>query len=268
MKKVSIVILTYNSGSYIKSTLSSCFSQTYKNLEILIVDDGSSDGTEEYLNGINGIKLIKNQENKGISKNLNAAVNNCSGEFIIFLGHDDILPSDHVEKMIAEFDENVGFVHCNAIKIDSVGAIIKLTRNQKNQIKKNNDCIYYLSSNNFIQSCGLMFRKTIFQSFGGWDERYKLFGEWLSYIKFAEISEVRYCKSSVAYYRTHKTNIIKKIANEQKIEFNQYKKDCRSLALQSSKRKQTITEKMLTKCAFIINRIIGEIKNLKNMVNK
>ena len=100
--KVTIIIPVYNSAAFIEETINSCLRQTYKAVEIIVIDDCSTDGTIDYLKNVNGITLYMNSENKGISKNLNFAVRECSGDYVIFLGHDDILPCTHVEKMIIE----------------------------------------------------------------------------------------------------------------------------------------------------------------------
>lgn len=233
MKKkslVSIIILTYNSGEWLKDTIGSCFNQTYRELEIVIVDDCSTDGTLDYLRSLKIIKLIERDSNQGIPKNVNCGVKNSQGEYILLLGHDDILPCKHIELMMQEFEPNTGLVHCNSLKIDPNGNILNLARNPREQAKKNRKALQNLSVDNFISSCGLIFRKSIFLSFGGWDERYKLYGEWLSYIKFLQASEIKFCQASHAYYRLHNKSTMRMINNNQKADIREYKKTCRDLA--------------------------------------
>lgn len=232
MDKVAIVILTFNSGDYLHETISSCKSQSHKNLEIIIVDDNSNDGTIEYLQSLDGITVIFNHENKGISKNLNSAINQTDAKYIIFLGHDDILPSRHVEVMLKEIkkDPEIAFVHCNALKIDGEGNILGLSRKNNEQIKKSLNPLYFLAIDNFIQSCGLLFDREKFIAMGCWDERYKLYGEWLSYIKFSAKWKIRFCTKSHGYYRVHSNSTMKKINKEQKKQIRDYKKTCRDLA--------------------------------------
>lgn len=229
--KVSIVVPSYNSMEYINETLASCFSQTYSNLEVVVVDDGSTDGTRDYLDKNKNIIFLKNEQNCGISKSINRGVSATSGEFIILLGHDDILPCKHVEMMLESFCDGVGLVHCNALKINADGNIIRLARETAKQVNKTQDSLKSLAEDNFIQSCGLMFRKSVFESFGGWCEEYRLYGEWLAYIKFIGLSGIVYNKNAFALYRVHKKSTMRMINKDQKKSISAYKKYCRQLAL-------------------------------------
>lgn len=105
--KVSIIITNYNYGRYIKSTIKSALEQTYKNTEILIIDDGSTDGVSEqsiskyakkYSTRIKSYML----EHKGVVPVRNFSLEKASGDFILFLDADDLLPRDYVQKMLEE----------------------------------------------------------------------------------------------------------------------------------------------------------------------
>lgn len=105
--KVSIVITNYNYGKYIKGAIKSSVKQTYKNTEILILDDGSTDGISEgiilkYANKYP--EKIKSHmlSHRGVVSVRNFGLANITGDFIIFLDADDILPDDYVEKMLEE----------------------------------------------------------------------------------------------------------------------------------------------------------------------
>ena len=121
-KKVLIIIPTYNGEKYIKETIDSCLNQSYKNIEVIVIDDCSSDNTVEILRSYDDkIDLYVNRINQGIAKNLNKMLLGRTEDFYIFLGHDDILPKNHVKIMVSEFDDNTLFVHCNNIVIDKDG---------------------------------------------------------------------------------------------------------------------------------------------------
>lgn len=92
MKKsplVSIIIPTYNSGKTIIQTIESVKNQTYTNYEIIVVDDGSTDGTVEILKTIKGIKLIT-QANQGVSAARNRGIEEAKGDYIAYLDSDDL----------------------------------------------------------------------------------------------------------------------------------------------------------------------------------
>jgi glycosyltransferase involved in cell wall biosynthesis len=153
---VSIIIPTYNGEKYIKETIDSCLSQTYKELEIIVIDDCSNDSTVKILKEYgNKINLYLNKTNQGISKNINKGVKVSKGKYFIFLGHDDLLPKNHIEIMIKEFNNNdIVSVHCNSFLIDSNGNKIGFIREDYKQFKKTDNCLFELSLDNFISSCG------------------------------------------------------------------------------------------------------------------
>ena len=235
--KVSIIIPTFNTGIFIHETIASCKNQTYPNIEIIVVDDCSSDGTTlEALKTYSGLRLFKNKENLGISKTINFGANQATGDFILFLGHDDILPSFHVERMVKSFDADTSFVHCNALKIDQYNRLISLARDPRQQRSKTQKIFKNLAVENFIQSCGLMINRHMFVRIDGWDESYRLFGEWLSYIKLAQLGNVKYCQDTFAYYRVHKSSTMRLINRSYVKEILSYKNTCRTKALQLVKR--------------------------------
>lgn len=111
---VSIAVITYNSARYVQETLDSVFAQTYGYLELIISDDGSTDGTidlcEKWLQGHTerfvDIKIICSPSNTGTSANYNRAENACGGEWVLCLDGDDILASDCISEYIQYVSKN------------------------------------------------------------------------------------------------------------------------------------------------------------------
>ncbi|WP_194778583.1 glycosyltransferase family 2 protein [Pararhodonellum marinum] len=101
---VSIIIPVYNKVAFVRETLESALGQTYPNVEIVLVDDGSSDGSYEILKEYfakypDKIQLI-NQKNQGVSVAINVGIAAAKGEYIQFLDADDLLSADKIEKQI------------------------------------------------------------------------------------------------------------------------------------------------------------------------
>ena len=94
MPKVSVVIITYNNGKYIRSAVDSILSQSYKDFELLVLDDGSTDDTEEVMAGIDDSRLIykKSTINLGIPAARNLGIDLSQGKYIAILDADDIAP--------------------------------------------------------------------------------------------------------------------------------------------------------------------------------
>ncbi len=231
-KKVSIIILVYNGSKYLKETIDSCLSQSYKNIEIIVVDDFSSDNSVDILKSYGDkINLITNKKNQGIVKNINSIGLGLKSEYFIFLGHDDILPTNHIDIMVNEFDGATVAVHCNSIGIDGDGNETKINRNDAVQIKKTKNCMFELSIDNFISSCGMLHKTEIFKKVNGWDEEYKQYGEWLYYIRALEFGEIKYTTKTKSYYRRHETNITNSFKKKEvKVFLDRYKNRCRHLA--------------------------------------
>jgi glycosyltransferase involved in cell wall biosynthesis len=91
MAKVNVIIPTYNYGRYLPRAIESVLAQTYKDIEILVVDDGSTDNTAKISEGYKekGVKYFKHEHNKGLSAARNTGIKNTSGQFIAFLDSDD-----------------------------------------------------------------------------------------------------------------------------------------------------------------------------------
>lgn len=115
---VSVVIPCYNAEEYIEETIDSICCQSYKNTEIIIVDDGSTDQSVQIIKkkDLDNVFVIK-QSNKGVSAARNKGVKKARGEFIVFFDADDLMSYDFIEKRVNELnnDKEIGFV-CGRVK--------------------------------------------------------------------------------------------------------------------------------------------------------
>ncbi len=128
---VSVIIPVYNLEKYVKEAIKSIQNQTYENLEIIVIDDGSIDDTynivEKLAKEDNRIKLYKNEKNLKIVKTLNRALSLANGEYIARMDGDDISVPDRIEKKVRFLEENkdISLVGCSLISIDRQGHEIK-----------------------------------------------------------------------------------------------------------------------------------------------
>lgn len=120
--KVSIGLPIYNGERYLEETLDSLLAQTYADFELIISDNGSTDGTEricqEYCARDSRIRYFRNQKNNGAARNYNRVFEFSSGEYFKWAAHDDVLSPTFVEKCVAALDSNPSLVLCFSWLID------------------------------------------------------------------------------------------------------------------------------------------------------
>lgn len=116
---VTVIITTYNRFDLLCRAIKSVLTQTYKNIEIIVVDDCSSDGTKEKISKYHkSITYLRNKDNLGLSSSRNVGIQASSGEYISFLDDDDEIFPEKIEKQIKIFMEKkeVDVVYCGSIK--------------------------------------------------------------------------------------------------------------------------------------------------------
>lgn len=181
---VSICIPTYNGAAHIRETIDSVLSQSYKNIEIIINDDGSSDDTLEIVRSFNDkrIKIYENEKNRGLPGNWNEAVKRAAGEFTKVLCQDDILAPDSIRYQAEALNnENVSCVIGNSVVINSIGETV-MKRERFKSDKLISGLKYarrsLLGRNIYSEPPNLLYRTELFYRYGGYDETLKYTPDW------------------------------------------------------------------------------------------
>lgn len=171
---VSVIIPTYNRGKFIKKAIESVLSQTYRNYEIIVVDDGSTDKTGEVLKEFHGrseiIYLYK--ENGGVSSARNMGIKKAKGDYIAFLDSDDTWMPQKLERQIEYISDNPEKVMVGTefvIYDDSGNKLGKSGLTDEFPADKNELLVYLLSKPPLLPST-LMIKKEVFDIVGGFDE--------------------------------------------------------------------------------------------------
>ena len=119
MPLVSFIIPTYNTEKYIKATVYSILNQSYEDIEIIAVNDGSTDKSLEILNDIenndNRLKII-NTKNQGVSSARNTGIDNANGEWVYFIDSDDLLLPDALSVLLKHKDDDIDIIMTEIIK--------------------------------------------------------------------------------------------------------------------------------------------------------
>lgn len=183
--RVSVIIPTYNCKEYVCEAVDSVLNQSFKDFELIIVNDGSTDGTEQvlkkYFEGFpDKIKYIE-QENKGISVARNIGIRASSGEFIAFLDADDLWLPEKLATQIVVFDTNpnVRFVHTNTYGFGGPeGTYLNRYWMSREQIKKHSGYIFFelYFRNIRITVSTVMIRRECLDKVGIYDEYLSLLG--------------------------------------------------------------------------------------------
>lgn len=114
--KVSVVLPTFNGEKYIRQSIDSCLNQTHCNIELIIVDDGSTDETPEIIKSYKDerIKYLRHEKNKGLPNALNTGFAKADGEYLTWTSDDNYYVKDAIEKMLCFLQsKNCSFVYCN-----------------------------------------------------------------------------------------------------------------------------------------------------------
>ncbi len=130
MPRVSVVIPTYNQASFLGEAVGSALAQTYRDFEVIVIDDGSTDNTPEVASSFPPAVRYFRQENRGISAARNRGIELANGEYLAFLDSDDILLENALEKSVAFMDQHpeAGFCYGQVYSIDEKGRPMRLSR--------------------------------------------------------------------------------------------------------------------------------------------
>ena len=175
---VSIILPTYNRAGKITTSIESVLSQTYKQFELLIIDDGSTDGTEEVVRKIKDdrIRYIKLEQNRGQAAARNYGIKNAKFDYIAFQDSDDKWHPQKLElqmKALEDASLNVGMVyHKMRYQLEGIGSIIKPNEDISLE-RKNGDIYKELLWDNLIGMPTLLVKRECLEQVGGFDETMK-----------------------------------------------------------------------------------------------
>ncbi|WOK08137.1 glycosyltransferase [Imperialibacter roseus] len=187
MKSVSIILVCYNQEQFVAEAIESVFEQSYGNIQLIIVDDCSTDNSQyvirEAIKGRPEIQFIANSENAGNCAAFNSGMVMATGEFIIDLAGDDVLLADRVSKQVAFFEslsDKYGVIYSNANYINEKGAFLGCHFSSR-IVPPQGDIYKELISTYFIAPPTMMFRKQVIDDLGGYDEQlaYEDFDFWV-----------------------------------------------------------------------------------------
>ena len=212
--KVSVLISAYNHGQFIEACINSVLRQTYDNIELIVIDDGSRDATTKILEGLqrqHGFTFVA-KTNSGLTATLNQALAMATGKYICQFGSDDIMMLDKTEKQVRFMEENpdVDVSGGNALLIDRHGKI--LDKRQKFPPDRNITFEHLFSKlGPGIIASTCMIRKVTLDKEGGWDPAIPLEDMYM-WLKLTSRGYKMFGMNDVLmYYRKHSSNTYKNV---------------------------------------------------------
>ncbi len=166
---VSVVIPCYNQAEYLGEAIESVLEQIYSRVEVIVVDDGSTDESAGIARRYSGVKCVQ-QENRGVAEACNTGLRHSGGEFVMFLGGDDRLTRDAVQTHLNCFGRHAeaGFV---AGDIDLIASDGSYYGSPRSPLGQGDQYHQLLEVNHVANTIAVMFRRIVFDQVGYFDTK-------------------------------------------------------------------------------------------------
>lgn len=214
MPLISVVMASYNHEQFISETIESVLNQSFRDIELVIVEDCSKDNSGEivraYQEKDGRLRAVFHGENKGIAKTFNDGIDQATGKFLAIIGSDDLWVEDKLEKQMKILRENEDLiVHSGAVTIDAKGDRVERPA-QKRRIgrkrEKSGNVFGELLAGNFVCGSSIIFKKSNLNGIR-FDERYRYVNDYKFTLDLARKYEFHFIPEALVKYRVHGGNI-------------------------------------------------------------
>ncbi len=203
---VSVLMTVYNGMPYLAEAVESIREQTYRRWKLVIVNDGSTDDTREYLDSLKDDRIIVvHQDNRGTAVAANNGLEHCDTEFVARLDADDICHPTRIEKQVGFLRDNpaIGLVGTQIVPIGSqaAGKPIQLVTEHAEiyrQLCKGEHAMCHST---------IMMRTEVLKSIGGYWKQHRMFDAWDMFLRMGECSELANLKEPLLHCRIHTGSI-------------------------------------------------------------
>lgn len=212
---MSVLLTCYNHARYLPECWAGVRAQTFTDYELIVLDDGSSDGTREWLaENAGDARLVFNEQNLGTYGSLNRGLELARGEFVAVLNDDDVWMPEKLARQVELMDSSpkVGLVHTDGGFIDGLGRPIEGSPlGFEFPRTAAGDVLLALCAANKIIASAAMVRKECFEELGGFDPSYFGSGDWQMWLRVAERWDVGFVPERLTLYRVHGENASHKL---------------------------------------------------------
>jgi glycosyltransferase involved in cell wall biosynthesis len=207
---VSVVIPVYNGERYVRECLDSAFQQTHRPLEGIVVDDGSTDGTDDILRRYPAPIRVIRTEHRNLPSARNRGIESASGEFIAFLDSDDLWLAEKIEKQVAVFRRSpkTGLVCTDVEKFPASKRRRPGERSLLGRKLNRSDAFPLLVRRNFITPSSVMIRRSVTASIGVFDESLNSCEDWEYWLRLTGRGvRMTFLDEPLVLYRAHASNM-------------------------------------------------------------
>ena len=220
--KVSVCLPSYNYARFLGEAIASVLAQTYQDFELIIVDDASSDGSEEIIHRFpdQRVRFFRHEANLGPVRTWNRCLSLARGEYLCFLCADDLFRPRKLEVQSALLERNpqACLVHSDGFAIDAAGKRMALFRArfpgalqshlaESHVSKGREEFKRLLAGYNYIHLSSAMFRRRCWEEVGGFDERFPYAADWDFWLRLALVGDVAYTPELLFSVRWHGANL-------------------------------------------------------------
>jgi glycosyltransferase involved in cell wall biosynthesis len=208
---ISIIIPTYNGGKYICQTIESALNQTFTDVEILVIDDGSDESLSELLAQYSGRIQYIYKERSGPAASRNLGIKLSRGAYLAFLDHDDLWHPDKLKIQAGIMADNpqCALVYSYPVLIDAEGK--KIPNEGPSHFPSGSVVLDFLLKNRITTFSAVLVRKSVFDLTGLLDESPEVMtcDDYDMWLRISDVSEVIFAQGDLVYYRIHSGNLVK-----------------------------------------------------------
>lgn len=206
MPEVSVVVPTYNSAQYIGEAVDSILAQGFKDCEVLVIDDGSTDETRAIMRGYGPLVRYVYKENGGVSTARNRGIAESRGRYVAFLDADDTWLPDKLERQLRALSENPGCrASYSAFTVCDRDLSPIQVRPSKRQGSVLEDLLCY--GNVVGTPSTVLLERSLFEAVGGFDAEMSQCADWDMWVRLASHTDFLYLDEPLAAYRQHDANM-------------------------------------------------------------
>jgi glycosyltransferase involved in cell wall biosynthesis len=213
LKRVSVLLTCYNHLKHLPAALDGILGQTFSDYEVLALDDGSTDGSREWLKEREAegqLRCIFNETNLGTYATLNVGLAEAKGQFIAVLNDDDLWAPEKLARQVDMMDENpkIGLVHTGGWFIGDDGERLSDPRPLGFEFPRTHtgDVLALEILYNHIIASSVLARRECFDSCGPFDPSFFGSGDWQMWLRIAQKFEIGYLDEPLTFYRIHAQN--------------------------------------------------------------